>query len=179
MLLLADSWPRLQRRCQRKSGAIRNWDYRFCWLRDTTFSLQGLLECGFENEARAWLGWLNRSILGDPSQLKIMYGITGKREHTEWQADWLPGYARSAPVHIGNKASSQLQLDTYGEMLDSIYRSRHHGMYPNEDKTGAAIEGPSTRTSGKNLAFAGRRVMGVPQRPTSIYALEGNGVGGL
>ncbi|MFZ0319745.1 MAG: glycoside hydrolase family 15 protein [Candidatus Sulfotelmatobacter sp.] len=125
-----------------KIGGIRNWDYRFCWLRDTTFSLQGLLECGFENEARAWLGWLNRSILGDPSQLKIMYGITGKREHTEWQADWLPGYARSAPVHIGNKASSQLQLDTYGEMLDSIYRSRHHGMYPNEDKTGAAIEGP-------------------------------------
>jgi len=125
-----------------KIGGIRNWDYRYCWLRDTTFSLQGLLECGFEEEARAWLGWLNRSIMGDPSQLKIMYGISGKREHTEWQADWLPGYARSTPVHIGNKASSQLQLDTYGEMLDSIYRSRHYGMYPNQDKSGAAIEAP-------------------------------------
>ncbi len=125
-----------------KIGGIRNWDYRFCWLRDTTFSLQGLLECGFEEEARAWLGWLNRSIMGDPSQLKIMYGISGKREHTEWVADWLPGYVKSAPVHIGNKASSQLQLDSYGEMLDSIYRSRRHGMYPNEDKTGAAVEAP-------------------------------------
>ena len=125
-----------------KIGGVRNWDYRFCWLRDTTFSLQGLLECGFEEEARAWLGWLNRSIVGDPSQLKIMYGISGKREHTEWQADWLPGHAGSTPVHIGNKASSQLQLDTYGEILDSIYHSRHHGMYPDEDKTGAAIEVP-------------------------------------
>jgi GH15 family glucan-1,4-alpha-glucosidase len=125
-----------------KIGGIRNWDYRFCWLRDTTFSLQGLLECGFEEEARAWLSWLNRSIMGDPSQLKIMYGVSGKREHTEWVADWLPGYARSTPVHIGNKASAQLQLDTYGEMLDSIYRSHHHGMYPDEDKSGAAIEVP-------------------------------------
>ena len=125
-----------------KIGGIRNWDYRFCWLRDTTFSLQGLLGCGFEKEARAWLGWLNRSIQGDPSQLKIMYGITGKPEHTEWVADWLPGYEKSAPVHIGNKASSQLQLDTYGEVLDSIYRSRRDGLYPHEDKSGAAIEVP-------------------------------------
>ncbi|MGA9527879.1 MAG: glycoside hydrolase family 15 protein [Terriglobales bacterium] len=125
-----------------KIGGVRNWDYRFCWLRDTTFSLQGLLECGFEEEARDWLSWLNRSIMGDPSQLKIMYGITGKREHTEWVADWLPGYAKSRPVHIGNKASSQLQLDTYGEMLDSIYRSRRHNLYPNEDESGEAIEVP-------------------------------------
>ncbi len=125
-----------------KIGGIRNWDYRFCWLRDTTFSLQGLLGCGFEKEARAWLGWLHRSIQGDPSQLKTMYGITGKPEHTEWVADWLPGYEKSAPVHIGNKASSQLQLDTYGEVLDSIYRSRRDGLYPHEDKSGAAIEVP-------------------------------------
>ena len=123
-------------------GGIRNWDYRFCWLRDTTFCLQGLLECGFKKEARAWLGWLNRSLMGNPSQLKIMYGITGKREHTEWVADWLPGYAKSTPVHIGNKASSQLQLDSYGEVLDCIYRSRRHSLYPNEDKSGAAIEVP-------------------------------------
>ena len=125
-----------------KIGGVRNWDYRFCWLRDTTFSLQGLLECGFEKEARAWLGWLNRSITGDPRELKIMYGISGKREHSEWEAKWLPGYAKSAPVHIGNKASSQLQLDTYGEVLDSIYRSRRHGIYPNADESGMAIEVP-------------------------------------
>ncbi len=125
-----------------KIGGIRNWDYRFCWLRDTTFSLQGLLECGFEKDARAWLGWLSRSIQGNPSQLKIMYGITGKREHSEWEANWLPGYAGSKPVHIGNKASSQLQLDTYGEVMDSLYRARKHKMYPHADPSGAALELP-------------------------------------
>lgn len=125
-----------------KIGGVRNWDYRFCWLRDTTFSLQGLMECGFIHEARNWLCWLSRAIEGDPSQLKIMYGITGKREHSEWVADWLPGYAGSKPVHIGNKASSQLQLDIYGEVLDSLYRARHDGLYPHEDKSGAALEVP-------------------------------------
>ncbi len=125
-----------------KIGGIRNWDYRYCWLRDTTFSLQGLLECGFKNEARAWLGWLNRLIMGDPAQLKTMYGVTGKREHAVWVAEWLPGYAKSTPVHIGNTASSQRQLDTYGEVLDSIYRSRLHNLYPNKDKSGATIEVP-------------------------------------
>ena len=125
-----------------KIGGIRNWDYRFCWLRDSTFSLQGLLECGFEEDARSWLAWLGRSIQGNPSQLKIMYGITGKREHSEWQAGWLPGYAGSRPVHIGNKASSQLQLDTYGEVIDSLYRARQRKMYPHEDQSGAALELP-------------------------------------
>ncbi len=125
-----------------KIGGIRNWDYRFCWLRDTTFSLQGLLDCGFEEEARSWLGWLSRSIQGNPSQLKIMYGITGKREHSEWRADWLPGYYGSKPVHIGNKASSQLQLDTYGEVMDSLYRARKLKMYPHADQSGAALELP-------------------------------------
>ena len=125
-----------------KLGGIRNWDYRFCWLRDTTFCLQGLLECGFEDDARAWLGWVGRSIQGNPSQLKIMYGITGKREHSEWEADWLPGYAGSKPVHIGNKASSQIQLDIYGEMLDSLYRARKNGLYPLADKSGRALEMP-------------------------------------
>lgn len=125
-----------------KVGGVRNWDYRFCWLRDTTFSLECLLECGLMEDARAWLGWLSRSVQGDPSNLKIMYGITGKHEHSEWVADWLPGYERSKPVHIGNKASSQLQIDTYGEVLDALYRARRHGLYPHEDKSGAALELP-------------------------------------
>ncbi|HEX4424272.1 MAG TPA: glycoside hydrolase family 15 protein [Terriglobales bacterium] len=125
-----------------KVGGVRNWDYRFCWLRDTTFSLQGLIECGFTKEARAWLDWLSRGIEGDPSQLKIMYGITGKQEHSEWIADWLPGYTGSKPVRIGNKASSQLQLDTYGEVLDSLYRARRDGLYPHKDKSGEALEVP-------------------------------------
>jgi GH15 family glucan-1,4-alpha-glucosidase len=125
-----------------KVGGIRNWDYRFCWLRDTTFSLLGLEHCGYRQDARAWLEWLSRSLQGSPDSLKIMYGITGKREHSEWVAGWLDGYQGSKPVHIGNKASEQLQLDTYGEVLDSLYRARRHGLYPHEDKSGHSLEIP-------------------------------------
>lgn len=125
-----------------KVGGIRNWDYRFCWLRDTTFSLLGLLHCGYEDEARAWLDWLGRSVQGNPEALKIMYGISGKREHSEWEADWLRGYSGSSPVHIGNKASSQLQLDTFGEILDALYQARLYGLYPCKDQSGKALEIP-------------------------------------
>jgi GH15 family glucan-1,4-alpha-glucosidase len=125
-----------------KVGGIRNWDYRFCWLRDTTFSLLGLLQCGYQKEAQAWLHWLSRSVQGNPSALKIMYGITGKREHSEWEASWLTGYRNSRPVHIGNKASDQLQLDTFGEVLDALYRARCAGLYPLDDRNGEALEIP-------------------------------------
>ncbi len=125
-----------------KPGGIRNWDYRFCWLRDTTFSLLGLLHCGFDEDARAWLQWLSRSVQGDPRALRTLYGITGKREHSEWDAKWLAGYQGSKPVHIGNKASDQLQLDTFGELLDALYRARCHGLYPHEDGSGGALEVP-------------------------------------
>jgi len=91
-----------------KVGGTRNWDYRFCWLRDSTFSLLGLLHCGHSEEARAWLQWLARSVQGDPAAVKILYGVTGKREHSEWDAQWLAGYENSRPVHVGNKASEQL-----------------------------------------------------------------------
>ena len=119
-----------------KVGGVRNWDYRFCWLRDTTFSLLGLLHCGYTEDAKAWLAWLSRAIQGNPQGLKIMYGITGKREHSEWEAHWLKGYKNSQPVHIGNKASDQLQLDTFGEILDALYRARCHGIYPLQDQSG-------------------------------------------
>ncbi len=116
-----------------KVGGVRNWDYRFCWLRDSTFSLQAFTECGLDKDARAWFGWLNRSMQANPRAIKIMYGITGKHEHSEWKAEWLPGYRHSAPVRIGNKASDQLQLDTYGEVVDSLYRARRKGFYPHPD----------------------------------------------
>jgi GH15 family glucan-1,4-alpha-glucosidase len=125
-----------------KVGGVRNWDYRFCWLRDTTFCLLGLTHCGYTDEARAWLNWLSRSVQGRPEDLKIMYGITGKREHSEWTAEWLPGYKNSNPVHIGNKASDQLQLDTFGEVLDALYRGRCYGLYPLDDRSGEALELP-------------------------------------
>lgn len=125
-----------------KVGGIRNWDYRFCWLRDTTFCLLGLVHCGYTEESKAWLNWLSRSVQGNPQALKTMYGITGKREQSEWVAEWLPGYKNSKPVHIGNKASNQLQLDTFGEVLDSLYRARCHGLYPLDDQSGEALELP-------------------------------------
>jgi GH15 family glucan-1,4-alpha-glucosidase len=125
-----------------KVGGIRNWDYRFCWLRDTTFSLLGLLHCGYIDDAQAWLAWLSRSLAGNPDAIKIMYGIAGKREHSEWSANWLTGYENSKPVHIGNKASDQLQLDTFGEVMDTLYRARCHGLYPLKDRSGEAIEIP-------------------------------------
>ena len=125
-----------------KVGGSRNWDYRFCWLRDTTFSLLALWHCGYSDEAKAWLAWLSRSVQGDPRALKIMYGVTGKREHSEWSAGWLPGYQGSQPVHIGNKASGQLQLDVFGELLDALYRARCHRIYPLEDRSGQSLEIP-------------------------------------
>ena len=125
-----------------KVGGIRNWDYRFCWMRDTTFSLLGLLHCGYLEEANEWMQWLGRSVQDDPGALRILYGISGKREHSEWEVDWLPGYERSSPVHIGNKASDQLQLDAYGELMDTLYRARCHGLYPLEDDSGQSLEAP-------------------------------------
>jgi GH15 family glucan-1,4-alpha-glucosidase len=125
-----------------KVGGVRNWDYRFCWLRDTTFCLLGLIRCGYTEDAKAWLDWLSRSVQGDPANLKIMYGITGKREHSEWSAAWLAGYRSSKPVHIGNKASDQLQLDTFGEVLDALFTARCHGLYPFDDDSGQALEVP-------------------------------------
>lgn len=125
-----------------KVGGVRNWDYRFCWLRDTTFSLLAMLHCGFQEDARAWLQWLSRSIQGEPKALKVLYGITGKREHSEWQASWLSGYGESSPVRIGNKVSDQLQLDVFGEVMDALFRARQHGLYPLEDQSGEGLEFP-------------------------------------
>jgi GH15 family glucan-1,4-alpha-glucosidase len=125
-----------------KLGGKRNWDYRFCWLRDTTLSILGLMHCGYKEEARAWLEWLGRSVQGDPRALKTLYGITGKREHSEWEVKWLAGYRGSRPVLIGNRASDQLQLDTFGEVMDALYRARCMGIYPMEDKSGGALELP-------------------------------------
>ncbi|MGE3840801.1 MAG: glycoside hydrolase family 15 protein [Vicinamibacterales bacterium] len=102
-------------------GGVRNWDYRFCWLRDATFTLQALLNAGYTEEARQWRAWLLRSVAGRPEQLQIMYGITGERRLTELELPWLPGFADSRPVRIGNAASRQFQLDVFGEVLDATH----------------------------------------------------------
>jgi GH15 family glucan-1,4-alpha-glucosidase len=106
-------------------GGSRNWDYRYCWLRDTTFTLLAMTTAGYFEEAAAWQDWLLRAIAGSPDQVQIMYGLKGERQLVEWEIDWLPGYENSRPVRIGNAASNQLQLDIYGEMLDTFFHALH------------------------------------------------------
>ncbi len=105
-------------------GGVRNWDYRYCWLRDTTFTLLALSNAGYYDEAAAWQDWLLRALAGSPDQVQIMYGLRGERQLYEWEVEWLPGYEGSRPVRIGNAASVQMQLDIYGEMLDSFFHAQ-------------------------------------------------------
>jgi GH15 family glucan-1,4-alpha-glucosidase len=109
-------------------GGPRNWDYRFCWLRDATLTLLALMNAGYFAEAGAWRDWLLRAAAGSPSQVQIMYGIGGERRLTEYEIDWLPGYAHSRPVRVGNAAHEQLQLDVYGEVMDALYQAHAGGL---------------------------------------------------
>lgn len=113
-------------------GGIRNWDYRFCWLRDATLTLLALMDAGFIDEAQAWRDWLLRAVAGSPDQLQIMYGIGGERRLTEFEVRWLPGYEGSVPVRIGNAAHCQLQLDVFGEVMDALHQARCKGLAATE-----------------------------------------------
>lgn len=114
-------------------GGSRNWDYRFCWLRDATLTLYALMNSGFVEEAAEWRGWLTRAIAGSPEQVQIMYGIAGERRLEEFELPWLAGYEGSRPVRVGNAASSQLQLDVFGEVMDAMYQARRLGMAPDQN----------------------------------------------
>jgi GH15 family glucan-1,4-alpha-glucosidase len=109
-------------------GGVRNWDYRYCWLRDATITLSGLLATGYLEEASAWREWLLRAIAGDPRDVQIMYGVAGERRLAEYELSWLPGYERSAPVRVGNNAVNQLQLDVFGEVMDALTLARASGL---------------------------------------------------
>jgi GH15 family glucan-1,4-alpha-glucosidase len=113
-------------------GGVRNWDYRYCWLRDATFTLYALMNAGYIDEARAWRSWLLRAVAGDPAKAQILYGVGGQRRITETELDWLPGYAGSRPVRIGNAAHEQCQLDVYGEVMDALHQARTHGLDPDD-----------------------------------------------
>ncbi len=113
-------------------GGVRNWDYRCCWIRDATYTLYALLTAGYKEEASNWRDWLIRTIAGDPSQLQIMYGIAGERRLTELELPWLSGYEGSSPVRTGNAAWRQLQLDVFGEVMDTLHQARRTGMETNE-----------------------------------------------
>jgi GH15 family glucan-1,4-alpha-glucosidase len=114
-------------------GGERNWDYRFCWLRDATMTLAAMLRSGFTEEAEAWRNWLLRAIAGSPADLQIMYGVTGERRLSEYEAGWLPGFGGSSPVRIGNAAADQLQIDVFGEVMDVLALARETQVGPSDD----------------------------------------------
>jgi GH15 family glucan-1,4-alpha-glucosidase len=114
-------------------GGARNWDYRYCWLRDATFTLYALMTGGYTEEACAWREWLINAVAGNPSEIQIMYGLAGERRLTELELGWLPGYEGASPVRIGNAAYNQHQLDVYGEVTDALYLARRMGLEPSEN----------------------------------------------
>jgi GH15 family glucan-1,4-alpha-glucosidase len=115
-----------------KIGGVRNWDYRYCWLRDATLTLLALMNGGYTEEAIAWREWLARAVAGSPAQMQIMYGLAGERRLDEYEIDWLPGYENSKPVRVGNAACGQLQLDVYGEVMDALHIGRKSGLETHE-----------------------------------------------
>ena len=115
-----------------KLGGERNWDYRYCWLRDASFTLQALMQGGYYGEAKAWRDWLQRAIAGSPEQLQILYGVAGERDLPERELPWLSGFGGSQPVRVGNAAAEQLQLDIFGEISDAMHRARNGGIEANE-----------------------------------------------
>ncbi|MGH8742402.1 MAG: glycoside hydrolase family 15 protein, partial [Burkholderiales bacterium] len=122
-----------------KLGGVRNWDYRFCWLRDATLTLLALMQTGYYQEAEEWRRWLLRAVAGSPEQMQIMYGIAGERRLPEWKVPWLPGYENSSPVRIGNAAAGQLQLDVFGEVMDVLHQGRRAGLETHEPAWGLQL----------------------------------------
>jgi GH15 family glucan-1,4-alpha-glucosidase len=114
-------------------GGHRNWDYRYCWLRDATFTLYALLISGYEDEARAWRDWLLRAVAGQPSKLQIMYGLAGERRLQEYEIPWLEGFCGSSPVRVGNGAHGQRQMDVYGEIMDAFHMALERGVGRNDE----------------------------------------------
>lgn len=123
-----------------KIGGIRNWDYRYCWLRDATLTLVALMRVGYRDEAAAWREWLLRAIAGSPAQMQIMYGVRGERRLEEYEMPWLSGYADSKPVRVGNAASNQFQLDVYGEIVGAMYQADQAGLKTSTDEWNLLVE---------------------------------------
>jgi len=116
-----------------KLGGVRNWDYRYCWLRDASVTLLAMIEAGYTDEAQRWRNWLLRAVAGDAKEIQIMYGVAGERRLAEYELDHLPGYEGSRPVRVGNQASEQTQLDVYGEVIDAVYQAREHGIAASDE----------------------------------------------
>ena len=154
---------------------MRNWDYRYCWLRDATIVLEALLRTGYSDEAAAWRHWLGRAVAGSAEDVQIMYGVAGERRLTEWTADWLSGYEGSAPVRIGNDAVRQVQFDVYGEIVDTIMLGRQAGL--SFDRHSASLIDKLLGLSRGALDRAGRGNLGGARRPAALRPLQGDGLG--
>jgi GH15 family glucan-1,4-alpha-glucosidase len=156
-------------------GGVRNWDYRYCWLRDATITLEALLRTGYTDEASAWRAWLARAVAGDPGDVQIMYGVAGERRLDEWEADWLPGYESSAPVRIGNAAVNQRQLDVRRGHRRAVARpgDRHRvdrhawSLQRARSPSWKALGRGRTRESGRSAARGG------------TSCTQGDGLGGV
>ena len=172
-------------------GSERNWDYRLCWLRDATLSLLAMMNAGIYDEAAAWRDWLQRAVAGSPDEMQIMYGLRGERRLTEWEVDWLPGYAASKPVRVGNAAHEQFQLDVYGELMDAFEQSRKGGLAATEDgwelqralidHVGAVWQEPDNgiwETRGPLRHFVHSKVMAWVAFDRAIKAVETHGLKG-
>jgi GH15 family glucan-1,4-alpha-glucosidase len=172
-------------------GGTRNWDYRFCWLRDATFTLMALVNSGFDNEAKEWRSWLRRAVAGDPAKVQIMYGLRGERRLDEWEIPWLAGYERAKPVRVGNQAAGQLQLDIYGEVLDALFQASVKNLTPAEsdwDLQRALVEHLETIWQGPDEGiwemrsgrqhFTYSKVMAWVALDRAIKSVEGFGVDG-
>ena len=157
-------------------GGERNWDYRYCWLRDATFTLLALMHAGYREEAQAWGAWLRRSVAGTPAQIQTLYGLAGERWLMEWEVPWLAGYGGARPVRIGNAASAQLQLDVYGELMDALYQEMHLGLARPQRELGHPAR--AGHASGGDLGAAGREHLGGARRPAALHLLQGDGLGG-
>ena len=158
-------------------GGERNWDYRYCWLRDATLTLLGAMHAGYYEEAQAWREWLLRAVAGSPDQLQIMYGIGGERRLAEWEADWLPGYEKSAPVRIGNAAHTQLQLDVFGEIMDVHHQARRGGLV--DQRIGMGHADRVSRASQQDLARARPGHLGNARAGAAFHLFQGHGLGRL
>ena len=145
-------------------GGSRNWDYRYCWLRDTALTLVAMLQAGHAEEATAWREWLLRAVAGDPADIQIMYGIAGERRLDERELEWLPGYEGSGPVRVGNAASAQPQLDVYGEVIDAMVRARAAGAPPLEHAWAVLLKTLEWLEDGRHNTDAGIWEVRGPER---------------
>ena len=157
-------------------GGVRNWDYRFCWLRDATLTLLAMLRSGYRDEAIMWRDWLLRAVAGDPADVQIMYGLAGERRLDEYELDWLPGYEGSRPVRVGNAASTQLQLDVYGEVLDALYQARVERRAAERRERWSLVR-KLLEWLVDGLAARGRGDLGGSRTEPALHALEADGLG--